>query len=108
MKLLIPAHCIELTGAVQQALLLAKQQVFAIESIELGVSPTQSMQLLCQHRYSLQTDLFPSFSGSEPSRQNLSSIAIGYQSRKSDSDIDNLDSATVLIGAAYQGQQRDI
>lgn len=108
MKLLIPDHCIELTGAVQQVLLLAKQQGFAIESIELGVSPTQSMQLLGEHRYSLQTDLFPSFSGSEPSRQNLASIAIGYQSRKSDSDIDNLDSATVLIGASYQGQQRDI
>ncbi|MGT0150305.1 hypothetical protein ACT691_15915 [Vibrio metschnikovii] len=38
----------------------------------------------------------------------MASIAIGYQSRKSDSDIDNLDSATLLIGAAYKGQQRDI
>ncbi|EKO3656466.1 thiamine phosphate synthase [Vibrio metschnikovii] len=108
MKLLIPAHCIELTGAVQQALLLAKQQGFAIESIELGVSPTQSIQLLGQHRYLLQTDLFPPFSGLELSRQNLAAIAIGYQSRKSDSEIDNLDSATLLIGASYQGQQRDI
>ncbi|WP_217532984.1 thiamine phosphate synthase [Vibrio metschnikovii] len=104
MKLLIPTHCIELTGAVQQVLLLAKQQGFAIESIELGVSPTQSIQLLGQHRYSLQTDLFPSFS--ESSRQSLPSIAIGYHS--STSDIDNLDSATLLIGTAYQGQQRDI
>ncbi|WP_217515916.1 thiamine phosphate synthase [Vibrio metschnikovii] len=106
MKLLIPTHCIELTGAVQQVLLLAKQQGFAIESIELGVSPTQSIQLLGQHRYSLQTDLFPSFSGSEPSRQSLPSIAIGYHSGTS--DIDNLDSATLLIGTAYKGQQRDI
>ncbi|WP_217511620.1 thiamine phosphate synthase [Vibrio metschnikovii] len=104
MKLLIPTHCIELTGAVQQVLLLAKQQGFAIESIELGVSPTQSIQLLGQHRYSLQTDLFPSFS--ESSRQSLPSIAIGYHSGTS--DIDNLDSATLLIGTAYKGQQRDI
>lgn len=104
MKLLIPTHCIELTGAVQQVLLLAKQQGFAIESMGLGVSPTPSIQLLGQHRYSLQTDLFPSFS--ESSRQSLPSIAIGYHSGTS--DIDNLDSATLLIGTAYKGQQRDI
>lgn len=45
-KILIPSSLIELTGLVQQCLLLAKEQGFSIEEIELDVSPTQSIQLV--------------------------------------------------------------
>lgn len=41
MKLLIPSDIIEVTGDIQQCLLLAEQQGFAIEHIELGISPTR-------------------------------------------------------------------
>ncbi|WP_194439742.1 thiamine phosphate synthase [Vibrio fluminensis] len=40
-SILVPSSKIELTGEIQQALLLAKQQGLAIDNIELGVSPTQ-------------------------------------------------------------------
>ncbi|EHZ2656714.1 thiamine phosphate synthase [Vibrio vulnificus] len=46
MRLLIPSAIIELTGEFQQCLLLAKQQGFAIDHIELGVSPTRTLQLI--------------------------------------------------------------
>ncbi|HFQ5059014.1 TPA: thiamine phosphate synthase [Vibrio vulnificus] len=46
MRLLIPSAIIELTGEIQQCLLLAKQQGFAIDHIELGVSPTRTLQLI--------------------------------------------------------------
>lgn len=45
MNVLIPAHSIELTGEVQQCLLVAKQQGFDIANIELGVSPTHNFSL---------------------------------------------------------------
>jgi len=45
-KILIPSSLIELTGLVQQCLLLAKEQGFSIDSIELGVSPTQCVELV--------------------------------------------------------------
>lgn len=37
-KILIPSSLIPLTGSVQQCLLLAKEQGFSIDEIELGVS----------------------------------------------------------------------
>ncbi|OIQ25009.1 thiamine phosphate synthase [uncultured Vibrio sp.] len=45
MNVFIPAHSIELTGEVQQCLLVAKQQGFDIANIELGVSPTHNFSL---------------------------------------------------------------
>jgi|GEM_PF-591357 len=57
-RILIPSPLIELTGLVQQCLLLAKEQGFSIEEIELGVSPTQSIQLVRnQHALHVITDL---------------------------------------------------
>lgn len=58
MKLLIPSDIIEVTGDIQQCLLLAEQQGFAIEHIELGVSPTRTLQLISnQHHFAVATDL---------------------------------------------------
>lgn len=45
-KILIPSPLIELTGFVQQCLLLAKEQGFSTEELELGVSPTHLIQLV--------------------------------------------------------------
>lgn len=57
-KILIPPALIELTGLVQHCLLLAKEQGFSIEQIELGVSPTQSIQLFRDQQIaSISTDL---------------------------------------------------
>ena len=62
-KILIPSSLIGLTPLVQQYLLLAQEQGFNIDEIELGVSPTQSFQLV-QHQHStiLSTDLIPEIS----------------------------------------------
>lgn len=57
-KILLPSSYVELTGDVQQCLLLAKEQGFSIDSIELGVSPTQLIQLVQgQQITSISTDL---------------------------------------------------
>ncbi|RTZ14169.1 thiamine phosphate synthase [Vibrio aquaticus] len=45
-KILIPPAQNDITGLVQQCLLLAEEQGFCIEDIELGVSPTHSIQLV--------------------------------------------------------------
>ena len=50
MKILIPAHSIELTGEVQRCLLIAEHQGFDIKSIELGVSPTHYFSLIADHQ----------------------------------------------------------
>lgn len=42
-KILIPADCLEVTGNVQQCLLLAREQGFIVDDIELGVSPTHTI-----------------------------------------------------------------
>ncbi|MDC5853255.1 thiamine phosphate synthase [Vibrio europaeus] len=61
-KILIPSSLIELTGLVQQCLLLAKEQVFCIEEVELGVSPTQSVQLVRdQQNTHVATDLIDGY-----------------------------------------------
>ncbi|TFH91254.1 thiamine phosphate synthase [Vibrio ouci] len=62
-KILIPSSLIELTGLVQQYLLLAKEQGFSIEDIELGVSPTQSIQLVRDQQIThVTTDLIDGYS----------------------------------------------
>lgn len=49
-KILIPKPLIELTGFIQQYLLSAKKQGFAINEIELGVSPTSSFKVINDHQ----------------------------------------------------------
>ncbi|RSD30542.1 thiamine phosphate synthase [Vibrio pectenicida] len=63
-KILIPSSMIGLTSLVQEYLLLAQEQGFNIDEIELGVSPTQFFQLV-QHQQStiLSTDLMAEVSG---------------------------------------------
>jgi len=58
-KILIPSHSLELTGKVQQVLLLAAQQGFEINHIELGVSPTQYLELVGVTTSRFSTNLFP-------------------------------------------------
>ncbi|KHA58871.1 thiamine-phosphate pyrophosphorylase [Vibrio variabilis] len=61
-KILIPSSLIELTGLVQECLLLAKEQGFSIEDIELGASPTQSIQLVRdQQIIHITTDLIDGY-----------------------------------------------
>ncbi|WP_394128245.1 thiamine phosphate synthase [Vibrio hepatarius] len=75
-KILIPSSLLELTGLVQQCLLLAKEQGFCIEDFELGVSPTQSIQLVRDQQVThVVTDLIDG-SNSEPER----SLALYYRS----------------------------
>ncbi|MGB1321845.1 MAG: thiamine phosphate synthase [Vibrio gallaecicus] len=45
-KILIPTQIVELTGEIQHCLLIAKQQGFAINHVELGVSPTPYFSLV--------------------------------------------------------------
>ncbi|WP_136487259.1 thiamine phosphate synthase [Vibrio sp. H11] len=58
MKLLIPSHCVVMTGDVQRVLLLAKQQGLHIDHIELGVSPTQHFHLVADTTLRLSSNLF--------------------------------------------------
>ncbi len=46
MKILIPSQDIELTGEVQNCLLVAKRQGLATDAVELGVSPTQYFSII--------------------------------------------------------------
>ncbi|WP_299690525.1 thiamine phosphate synthase [uncultured Vibrio sp.] len=45
-KILIPSQYIELTGEVQNCLLVAKRQGLAVGAVELGVSPTQYFSIV--------------------------------------------------------------
>ncbi|WP_060983703.1 thiamine phosphate synthase [Vibrio splendidus] len=45
-KILIPSQDIELTGEVQNCLLVAKRQGLATDAVELGVSPTQYFSII--------------------------------------------------------------
>ncbi|MCQ8140492.1 thiamine phosphate synthase, partial [Vibrio parahaemolyticus] len=57
-KIHIPSSLIPLTGAVLQCLLLAKEQCFSIDEIELGVSTNQFIQLvLGQNTFRVVNDL---------------------------------------------------
>ncbi|EDP57860.1 thiamine phosphate synthase [Vibrio sp. AND4] len=61
-KILIPSSLCELTGLVQHCLLLAKEQGFSIEDIELGVSPTQYLQLVRDQQIThITTDLIDGY-----------------------------------------------
>jgi len=57
-KLLIPSHCVELTGEVQQVLLLAKKQGFDISAIELSVSSTPYIELVDTQTSHISSNLF--------------------------------------------------
>lgn len=46
MKILIPSQYIELTGEVQNCLLVAKRQGLATDAVELGVSPTRYFSIV--------------------------------------------------------------
>lgn len=106
MKILIPAHSIELTGEVQRCLLIAEHQGFDIKSIELGVSPTHYFSLITDHqsldiadcRYLEESqdasiELFLDYSGNGTTSQlatqlqaNPNLVAIGVE--EADSQID--------------------
>lgn len=101
MKLLIPTHCIELTGEVQQVLLLAQQQGFAIESVELGISPTPSLQLVADITSSFSCDLFSHVYQT----QSLNERVIRYFSSASNPEVD--ENSIIIIGGHIQNQVAD-
>ncbi|WP_394252898.1 thiamine phosphate synthase [Vibrio profundi] len=107
MKILIPAHSIELTGEVQRCLLIAEHQGFDIKSIELGVSPTHYFSLIadrqsldiadCQYLEESENasiELFLDYSGNGTTSQlatqlqaNPNLVAIGVEEAHSQFDI---------------------
>lgn len=95
-KILIPSSLIELTGSVQQCLLLANEQGFSIEDIELGVSPTQSIQLVRDQQIThITTDLID---GDDSERE--CSMALYYCSALSVEACAKQPSKTIFIGIA--------
>lgn len=111
MKILIPSHCLEFTGEVQQVLLLAAEQGFNISHIELGVSPTQCIELVDTETSRLYSNLFELSGdgvietkltflyGGEPQEvclPNVVQIGVSYDERLVDSWL-HLDETTLLI-----------
>ncbi|UQA49794.1 thiamine phosphate synthase [Vibrio sp. ED002] len=95
-KILIPSSLIELTGLVQQCLLLAREQGFSIEDIELGVSPTQSIQLVRdQQTTHITTDLIDGYDS-----EHESSFVLYYCSALSVEACAKQPSKAVYIGIA--------
>ena len=95
-KILIPSSLIELTGLVQQCLLLAKEQGFSIEDIELGVSPTQSIQLVRgQQTTHITTDLIDDYDS-----EHESSFVFHYRSALSVEACAKQPSKAIYIGIA--------
>ncbi|ELA7191187.1 thiamine phosphate synthase [Vibrio alginolyticus] len=95
-KILIPSSLIELTGLVQQCLLLAKEQGFSIEDIELGVSPTQSIQLVRgQQTTHITTDLIDDYDS-----EHESSFVLCYRSALSVEACAKQPSKAIHIGIA--------
>ena len=95
-KILIPSSLIELTGLVQQCLLLAKEQGFSIEDIELGVSPTQSIQLVRdQQTTRIMTDLIDGYDS-----EHESSFVLYYRSALSVEACAKQPSKAIYIGIA--------
>lgn len=95
-KILIPSSLIELTGLVQQCLLLAKEQGFSIEDIELGMSPTQSIQLVRdQQTTRITTDLIDGYDS-----ENESSFVLYYRSVLSVEACAKQPSKAIYIGIA--------
>ncbi len=93
-KILIPSSLIELTGLVQQCLLLAKEQGFSIEDIELGVSPTQSIQLVRdQQNTRITTDLIDGYDS-----EHESSFVLYYRSALSVEACAKQPSKAIYIG----------
>lgn len=93
-KILIPSSLIELTGLVQQCLLLAKEQGFTIENVELGVSPTQSIQLIHdQHTTSFSTDIV-----SDVEASSALDYTLYYHSRLSVGECRHQESTDIFIG----------
>ena len=95
-KILIPSSLIELTGLVQQCLLLAKEQGFSIEDVELGVSPTQSIQLVRnQQTTRITTDLIDGYDS-----EHESSFVLYYRSALSVEACAKQPSKAIYIGIA--------
>ena len=95
-KILIPSSLIELTGLVQQCLLLAKEQGFSIEDIELGVSSTQSIQLVRdQQTTHITTDLINGYDS-----EHESSFVLYYRSALSVEACAKQPSKAIYIGIA--------
>lgn len=95
-KILIPSALIELTGLVQQCLLLAQEQGFSIEQFELGVSPTQTIQIEHgQQTLSIACDLSADF---QPELER--SFVVFYRSRLSAVDCINQSADSIFIGVA--------
>ncbi|MDG3400051.1 thiamine phosphate synthase, partial [Vibrio parahaemolyticus] len=93
-KILIPSSLIPLTGSVQQCLLLAKEQGFSIDEIELGVSPTQFIQLvLGQNTFRVGTDLIDVCEEVE-----TADFVLYYQSGLSVSECRQQPSSAIFIG----------
>ncbi|MBD0787824.1 thiamine phosphate synthase [Vibrio sp. Y2-5] len=111
MKILIPSHCLEFTGEVQQVLLLAAEQGFNISHIELGVNPTQCIELVDTETSRLYSNLFESSGDGDLERElmflyggqpqeiclpNVVQIGVSYDERLVDSWL-HLDETTLLI-----------
>ncbi|HHF2911500.1 TPA: thiamine phosphate synthase [Vibrio alginolyticus] len=95
-KILIPSSLIELTGLVQECLLLAKEQGFSIEGIELGVSPTQSVQLVRDQQIThITTDLIDQYNS-----ESECSFTLYYRSALSVEACAKQSSKAIYIGIA--------
>ncbi|MGR5246620.1 thiamine phosphate synthase [Vibrio sp. PNB23_22_6] len=95
-QILIPSSLIDLTGSVQQCLLVAKEQGFSIVDIELGVSPAQSIQLVRdQQTTHITTDLIDGYD-SEPK----CSFVLYYRSALSVEACAKQPSKAIYIGIA--------
>ncbi|WMN87267.1 thiamine phosphate synthase [Vibrio parahaemolyticus] len=96
-KILIPLPLIELTGFVQQCLLLAKEQGFSTEELELGVSPTHLIQLVLDQNKTVcvGTDLVD---GSDESLTG--DFTLYYQSNLPLKETSQQSSSAIFIGIA--------
>ena len=95
-KILIPSSLIELTGLVQNCLLLANEQGFSIEDIELGVSPTQSILLVRDQQIAhIRTDLIDVYDS-----EHESSFVLYYRSVLSVEACAKQPSKAIYIGIA--------
>lgn len=107
-KILIPAECLELTGSVQQCLLLAGEQGFIVDDIELGVSPTHTVLVSKQNDTiglvaDLYTDLPPCVS------QDYSfSYALAYNSNLQLCDDFGRTENTVYLAVHDENRSLDI
>ncbi len=94
-KILIPSSLNELTGFVQQCLLLAKEQGFSIEDIELGISSTHLIQLVPDHNemVSISTDLVETCD-----RPLGGNFTLYYQSKLPLQEVNQQSSSAIFIG----------